>query len=82
VIIVPKSALHMEKGTPAIFENVAESGVRRYRQFCATCGTPSLVMPLKSVPVAANVASVPSFGLVDRSSMREKKKPFRLSTCV
>lgn len=40
VIIVPKSALHMEKGTPAVFENVAESGVRRYRQFCATCGTP------------------------------------------
>ncbi len=40
VIAVPKKSIEMLRGEPARFENTAESGARRIRQFCPNCGTP------------------------------------------
>ena len=39
-VVVPRSALKLTKGEPAVFEQAAESGNIARREFCARCGTP------------------------------------------
>lgn len=40
VFVVNKSSIDIQKGMPAHFDNVADSGNRRRRYFCSSCGTP------------------------------------------
>lgn len=40
VILVARSSLQLLKGKPVGYGNTAESGAKRLRQFCGTCGTP------------------------------------------
>lgn len=40
VIAVPEKSLTITKGKPARFTSMADSGAKRIREFCGTCGTP------------------------------------------
>lgn len=77
VLIVPKSALQMEKGKPACFENVAESGVRRLRHFCSTCGTP-LFAENSKYPAAISVKA----GTLDDTSLFKPQAHFWTSSAA
>jgi hypothetical protein len=39
-VVVPRAALVLTKGQPAVFEKPADSGNIVRREFCARCGTP------------------------------------------
>ncbi|MCB1503964.1 MAG: GFA family protein [Hyphomicrobiaceae bacterium] len=40
VFVMNKNAVQITKGVPAHFDSLADSGNRRRRYFCGTCGTP------------------------------------------
>ncbi|MGD9784555.1 MAG: GFA family protein [Hyphomicrobiaceae bacterium] len=40
ILVIEKSSFSLTQGQPTAFESTADSGNKRKRHFCATCGTP------------------------------------------